>query len=83
VKKSGKIAGSIHVSRGMLEFRADPDMPYYDRNFTRDRAIIIYCTSGESAALSAKLLKGMGYEQIFNLGTFENWVESGGAIEPQ
>lgn len=32
-KKSGKIAGAVHHSRGMLEFRADPDSPYYDKNF--------------------------------------------------
>ena len=24
VEKSGKVAGAVHVSRGMLEFRADP-----------------------------------------------------------
>ena len=24
VEKSGKIAGAVHISRGMLEFRADP-----------------------------------------------------------
>ena len=26
VDKSGKIAGALHVSRGMLEFRADPQV---------------------------------------------------------
>ena len=31
--ESGRVAGSIHVSRGMLEFRADPESPYYDKNF--------------------------------------------------
>ena len=25
VEQSGKVAGAVHVSRGMLEFRADPD----------------------------------------------------------
>ena len=25
VEKSGKVAGAVHVSRGMLEFRADPE----------------------------------------------------------
>ena len=37
VEKSGKVAGSIHVSRGMLEFRADPESPYHDKNFARTR----------------------------------------------
>ena len=28
VEKSGKVAGAVNVSRGMLEFRADPESPY-------------------------------------------------------
>jgi hypothetical protein len=27
------IAGAIRVSRGMLEFRADPESPYHDKKF--------------------------------------------------
>ena len=34
VAASGKIAGALHVSRGLLEFRADPDSPAHDKNFT-------------------------------------------------
>jgi rhodanese-related sulfurtransferase len=30
VEKSGKVAGAVNVSRGMLEFRADPESPYHD-----------------------------------------------------
>src|SRR5262245_13580760 len=33
VEKSGKVAGAVHVSRGMLEFRADPETPYHDKSF--------------------------------------------------
>jgi hypothetical protein len=39
VEKSGKIAGALHVSRGMLEFRADPESPYYDKNFAKDKTL--------------------------------------------
>ena len=38
---SGKIAGAVHHSRGMFEFRADPDSPYYDKNFTKDDEILV------------------------------------------
>ncbi|MGA9455997.1 MAG: rhodanese-like domain-containing protein, partial [Pseudolabrys sp.] len=34
-EKSGKVAGAVHVSRGMLEFRADPETPYHDKNFAK------------------------------------------------
>ena len=61
VEKSGKIAGSVHVSRGMLEFRADPQSPYHDKNFAKDKALIVYCASGGRSALAGKALKDMGY----------------------
>ena len=81
LEKSGKIAGALHVSRGMLEFRADPDSPYYDKHFERDKTLILYCGSGGRAALAGKMLKDMGYERVYNLGAFNDWAEGGGAIE--
>jgi rhodanese-related sulfurtransferase len=41
VEKSGKVAGAVHVSRGMLEFRADPETPYHDKNFAKDKIVIL------------------------------------------
>jgi rhodanese-related sulfurtransferase len=81
LEKSGKIAGAVHHSRGMLEFRADPESPYFDKNFAKDKTIIVYCASGGRSALAGKLLKEMGYGQVYNLGAFKDWAESGGAIE--
>lgn len=81
VDKSGKIAGAVNVSRGMLEFRADPDTPYHDKNFAKDKPVILYCASGGRAALSGKVLKDMGYGEVYNLGAFKDWVESGGAVD--
>lgn len=81
VEKSGKVAGAIHVSRGMLEFRADPESPYHDKNFDKSKTLLLYCASGGRSALSGKALKELGYERVFNLGAFKDWVESGGAVE--
>lgn len=81
VEKTGRVAGAHHVSRGMLEFRADPDSPYHDKNFRKDRPVIVYCASGGRSALAGKVLKDMGYLQVFNLGAFKDWAESGGAID--
>ena len=81
VEQSGKVAGALHVSRGMLEFRADPDSPYHDKNFAKDKTLILYCASGGRSALAGKLLKDMGYGQVFNLGAFKDWAASGGAVE--
>ena len=82
VEKSGKIAGAVHVSRGMLEFRADPDSPYHDKNFAKDKTLILYCASGGRSALAAKALKDLGYGQVYNVGAFKDWAASGGAVDP-
>ncbi len=82
VEKSGKVAGAVHVSRGMLEFRADPDSPYHDKNFAKDKAVILYCASGGRSALSGKTLKDLGYQKVYNVGAFKDWAEGGGAVEP-
>jgi len=81
VEKSGKVAGAVNVSRGLLEFRADPESPYHDKNFSKDKTVILYCASGGRSALSGKTLKEMGYERVYNLGAFKDWVDSGGAID--
>ena len=81
VEKSGKVSGAVNVSRGMLEFRADPESPYHDANFAKDKTVIVYCASGGRSALSGKVLKDMGYEKVFNLGAFKDWAEQGGAVE--
>ena len=81
VEKSGKVLGAVHVSRGMLEFRADPESPYHDKKFDRAKPVIVYCASGGRSALSGKTLKDMGYGEVYNLGAFKDWAESGGDIE--
>ena len=81
VENSGKIAGAVNVSRGLLEFRADPDSPSHDKSFAKDKNVIVYCGSGGRAALSGKVLTDMGYERVYNLGGFKDWAESGGAVE--
>jgi rhodanese-related sulfurtransferase len=53
----GKLKGAVHVSRGMLEFRADPDSPYHDPAFQKDKTVLVYCASGGRSALSGKTLK--------------------------
>ena len=81
VEKTGKVEGALHVSRGMLEFRADPASPYHDKRFAKDKTIILYCASGGRSALGAKTLKDLGFTHVYNLGAFKDWAESGGAVE--
>jgi rhodanese-related sulfurtransferase len=78
----GKLKGAVHVSRGMLEFRADPDSPYHDPAFQRDKTLLVYCASGGRSALSGKTLKDLGYQSVFNAGGFKELADAGLETEP-
>jgi rhodanese-related sulfurtransferase len=81
VAQTGKAAGAIHIPRGSLEFKADPNLPTADKNFSTERPVILHCASGGRAALAGKLLKDMGYEKVYNLGGLKDWIDAGGKVE--
>ena len=79
---TGAIPGAIHAPRGMLEFYADPDLPYHRPEFERDRRIILHCASGGRSALAAQTLQQMGYTNVAHLdGGIKKWAEEGRPIE--
>ena len=77
----GRVPGAHHVSRGMLEFRADAASPYHDPEFRTDRPVILYCASGGRSALAGKVLRDMGYGRVYNLGGFKDYAEGGGEVD--
>ena len=82
VQQSGKIKGAVAVSRGMLEFRADPESPYHNPAFRKDKTILLHCASGGRSALAGKTLQDMGYTAVFNIGGFKDLAEAGIETEP-
>jgi rhodanese-related sulfurtransferase len=81
LQASGKVQGAINVSRGMLEFRADPQSPYYDKALDPGKTVILYCASGGRSALAGKTLQDLGYKDVRNLGAFKDWAEAGLPVE--
>ena len=82
VQASVKIKGAVNVSRGMLEFRADPESPYYNPAFQKDKTMLIYCASGGRSALVGKTLKDFGYGAVYNIGGFKELADAGLETEP-
>ena len=82
VQQSGKIRGAVNASRGMLEFRADPESQYHDPAFQKDKTLLLHCASGGRSALAGKTLQDMGYTAVFNIGGFKDLAEAGIDIEP-
>jgi rhodanese-related sulfurtransferase len=81
-QQSGKIKGALNVSRGMLEFRADPESPYHNPAFQKDKTVLLHCASGGRSALAGKTLQDMGYTSVFNIGGFKDLAEAGIDVEP-
>ncbi len=82
LEATGRIPGSIHIPRGMLEFRADPSTPYHQEPLDPGKRVILHCASGGRSALAAATLQAMGYEHVAHLdGGFNAWKEAGKPTE--
>jgi rhodanese-related sulfurtransferase len=64
----GTIPSATHISRGVLE--RDIDKVTTDKN----RKIVLYCGGGNRSALSAWMLKKMGFNNVYSLiGGWSAW----------
>ena len=78
----GTIPGAKHAPRGMLEFWADPQSPYYRDWFQEDKRIVLFCAGGGRSAFAAKALADMGFTNVAHLEPgFSGWQEAGEFIE--
>jgi len=81
--RDGKVPGSRHVPRGMLEFWIDPDSPYYKEFFDGDGPFVFMCAGGFRSALATQVAQRMGLKPVYNLaGGFGAWSKSGAPVEP-
>ena len=78
----GGIPGARSVPRGMLEFWADPESPYYKKGLDPARPTVVYCAGGMRSALAADALQQLGYQDVAHLEIgFDGWKEAGGEVE--
>ena len=81
LQREGRIPGSFHAPRGMLEFWVDPESPYHKPVFAEDKTFIIHCASGWRSTLATEVLQRMGLRPVKNLtGGFSAWKEAGGSV---
>ena len=81
VYNQGLIKNAIHIPRGLLEFKLSPDSPNNPVNIDEDTNILVYCAGGFRSALAAKTLSDMGFHNVYNMGGFQEWIDSGGEIQ--
>ncbi len=81
--REGRIPGSTHAPRGMLEFWVDPDSPYHKEIFASGKKLVLHCASGWRSALAAKTLQEMGLDNVCHIdGGYKAWKDAGGPTEP-
>ena len=82
LKLEGRIPGSVHCPRGMLEFWIDPECPYFKPVFGEDKRFVFYCAGGLRSALAADIAQKMGLAPVAHIvGGFGAWREAGGPVE--
>jgi len=80
--QAGCLPGAINVPRGVLEVKADPEMPPHDIRLTDcEQPIIAYCATGGRSLLAAATLQEMGFTNIKSMaGGFGAWQQEGREI---
>ncbi len=78
----GKVPGAFHADRGMLDFWIDPSSQYYRDIFTPDKRFILYCAGGGRSAISAKMMKDMGFPNVAHMEAgFTGWAAANMPVE--
>jgi rhodanese-related sulfurtransferase len=81
LERDGRIAGAVHVPRGMLEFWFDPASPYFRENLgDASKTYVLFCAAGWRSALSAKTLEDMGFENIAHVDGGFGALKAAGAV---
>ncbi len=80
--KTGTIKGAVHVPRGLLEFKADPEIPTHAPELVSGKQLVVFCASGGRAALAAKTLKEMGVANVSHVqpGGFDALRNAGAPV---
>ncbi|MCS7055692.1 MAG: rhodanese-like domain-containing protein [Thermoflexales bacterium] len=67
--KSGHIPGAINIDVQVLPQRLE-EIP-------RDKAVVLYCRSGNRSSYAAHLLRRAGYTDVYDLGGIGEWRAAG------
>ncbi len=81
IAQTGTIPGALKISRGFIEFAADPETAHHNPALAKDAELVLICGAGGQAALAGKTLKDMGYTSVVNVGGIGDWQKAGGKLE--
>ena len=68
LERDGRVEGSHHIPRGMLEFWLDPGSAYFQEGkLDQEKEMVLFCAGGLRSALAAKTLKDMGFKNVSHI----------------
>ena len=77
---SGLIRNAVNIPRGVIEFKLKPNSLDNPIHIDSATDILLYCAAGFRSALAAKALEDAGFENVYNIGGFGEWISNGGDI---
>ena len=81
VMNSGVIKNAIHIPRGVLEFKLAPNSLSNPKNIDENTNLLLYCAGGYRSALAGKTLLEIGFNNVYNIGGYGEWIDNGGDIQ--
>ncbi len=72
LQASGSVVGSMHVPKGVIEFRLNNN-----NDITFDTSVYVFCAVGIRSAIAGYNLKKVGYKKVFNLVGFQDILDQG------
>jgi len=81
VAQTGRVSNALHIPRGLIEFKLNPEAQNNPLGIEKDSTLLVYCAAGVRSALAAKTLQDLGFENVFNLGSISEWVSNGGTLD--
>ena len=81
VQTHGLIKNATHIPRGLIEFKLKPYSFDNPVTIDDDTNILVYCAGGYRSALAAQTLVNLGFNNVYNIGGFGEWVSNGGQLQ--
>jgi rhodanese-related sulfurtransferase len=72
LQASGTVQGSIHIPKGVIEFRLNNNDA-----ISFDTSVYVFCAVGVRSAIAGYNLKKVGYQKVFNLVGFQDILDQG------
>ena len=77
LQASGSIKGSMHIPKGVIEFRLNNN-----DEISFDTSVYVFCAVGIRSAIAGYNLKKVGYKKVFNLVGFQDILDQGAEKHP-